>query len=149
MITDIRYNAVMVGDLEDGVKVWTEMFGLEPLNEVGTNQFGIKAQMLGVGDQPVIEVMTPANPDTALARMMEERKNERNPQGEGLYMIAVEVDDIDATIKNIESKGGRVMREDGNSNVAWVHPLGLHMVFVELQQKDSGSMGAAGRSSGS
>jgi methylmalonyl-CoA epimerase len=145
MITDIRYTAVMVEDLEEGIKLWRDFFGLEPLNEVRTNQFGIKAQMLGVNGQPVIEVMTPANKDTALARMMEERKNPRNPNGEGIYMIAVEVDDIEATIKQIQSKGGRVMREEGNSNVAWVHPVGLKMVFVELQQKGTGSMGAAGQ----
>ena len=146
MITDIRYNAVMVDDLDEGVKVWTYFFGLGPLNEVRTNQFGIKAQMLGNNGHPVIEVMTPAGPDTALARMMNERKNDRNPKGEGMYMIAVEVDDIEATIKGIESKGGRVQREEGNSNVAWVHPVGMHMVFVELQQRGTGSMGAAGSS---
>ena len=76
--------------------------------------------------------------------MMEERKNERNPKGEGMYMVCLEVDDIEATIKNIEEKGGRIQREEGNSNVAWVHPLGTKMVFIELQQRGAGGMGAAG-----
>ena len=145
VITDIRYNAVMVEDLDEGLKVWKDMFGLEALTEVSTNQFGVTAVMLGRDGQPVIEVMTPANPETALARMMNERKNPRNPKGEGLYMIALEVDDIEATIKQIESEGGRITREDGNSNVAWVHPLATHMVFVELQQKGSGNLGASSR----
>ncbi len=144
MITDIRYNAVMVADLDEGLKVWKDMFGLEALTEASTNQFGIRAVMLGKDGQPVIEVMTPASPESALARMMEERKNPRNPNGEGLYMIALEVDDIDATISTIESQGGRVTREEGNSNVAWVHPLSTRMVFVELQQKGSGNLGASG-----
>ncbi len=144
MITDIRYNAVMVEDLVEGVQLWKDLFGLEELNEATTNQFGIKAQMLGYAGHPVIEVMTPAGPDTALARMMDERKNPRNPKGEGMYMIALEVDDIEATIKTIEAKGGRIQREEGNSNVAWVHPLGTKMVFIELQQQGSRNMGAAG-----
>lgn len=144
MITDIRYNAVMVEDLDEGLKVWKDMFGLEALTEASTNSFGIKAVMLGLNGQPVIEVMTPANSDVPLAKMMEERKNPRNPRGEGIYMMALEVDDIDATIKQIESQGGRVQREDGNSNVAWVHPLSTHMVFIELQQKGTGNLGASG-----
>jgi hypothetical protein len=144
MGTNIKYNAVMVADLVDGVKTWCEMFGLEPLNSVSTNQFGVTAQMLGVDGEPVMEIMTPANPDTALARMMEERKNERNPQGEGLYMMCLEVDDIDSTISSIESKGGKIIREEGNAKVAWVHPLNLRMVLVELQEKGYRNLGAAG-----
>ena len=146
MITDIRYNAVMVEDLDEGLKVRKDMFGLEAQTAASTNSFGIKAVMLGLNCQPVIEVMTPANSDVPLAKMMEERKNPRNPKGEGMYMMALEVDDIDATIKQIESQGGRVQREDGNSNVAWVHPLSTHMVFIELQQKGTGNLGASGGS---
>ena len=146
MITDIRYNAVMVEDLEEGVQLWKDLFGLEELSQARENQFGIKAQMLGHNGQPIIEIMTPAGPDTALARMMNERKNERNAKGEGMYMICLEVDDIKATIENIEAKGGRIQREEGNDNVAWVHPLGTKMVFIELQQRGAGSMGAAGGS---
>lgn len=144
MITDIRYNAVMVEDLEEGVQLWKDLFGLEELSQARENQFGIKAQMLGHNGQPIIEIMTPAGPDTALARMMNERKNERNAKGEGMYMICLEVDDIKATIENIEAKGGKIQREEGNDNVAWVHPLGTKMVFIELQQRGAGSMGAAG-----
>ena len=146
MITDIRYNAVMVEDLEEGVQLWKDLFGLEELSQSRENQFGIKAQMLGHNGQPIIEIMTPAGPETALARMMNERKNERNAKGEGMYMICLEVDDIKATIENIEAKGGRIQREEGNDNVAWVHPLGTKMVFIELQQRGAGSMGAAGGS---
>ena len=144
MITDIRYNAVMVEDLEEGVQLWKDLFGLEELSQARENQFGIKAQMLGHNGQPIIEIMTPAGPETALARMMNERKNERNAKGEGMYMICLEVDDIKATIENIEAKGGKIQREEGNDNVAWVHPLGTKMVFIELQQRGAGSMGAAG-----
>ena len=146
MITDIRYNAVMVENLEEGVQLWKDLFGLEELSQARENQFGIKAQMLGHNGQPIIEIMTPAGPETALARMMNERKNERNAKGEGMYMICLEVDDIKATIENIEAKGGKIQREEGNDNVAWVHPLGTKMVFIELQQRGAGSMGAAGGS---
>ena len=135
MITDVSYAAVMVEDLEEGIKVWRDLFGLEALTEASTNAFGIRAVMLGKEGRPFIEVMTPANSDVALARMMEERKNPRNPKGEGLYMVSLDVDDMEATISQIEGQGGRVTREEGNANVAWVHPLSTHMVFVELRKR--------------
>ncbi len=77
MITDIRYVAVMVENLEEGVKVWQNLLGLEPLNEPSVNQYGIRAQMLGYQGRPVVEVMEPASPESALARLMEERKVRR------------------------------------------------------------------------
>ena len=40
--------------------------------------------------------------------------------------------------------GGKVIREEGNDKVAWVHPLNLKMVLVELQEKGYSNMGAAG-----
>jgi predicted enzyme related to lactoylglutathione lyase len=107
MIMDIRYVAVMVEKLEDGVKAWQELFGLEAVNQPSVNQWGIKAQMLGHQGRSVVEVMEPASADTALGRFMEERKNSRNPRGEGIYMISVEVDDLEATLREMEAKGGR------------------------------------------
>jgi catechol 2,3-dioxygenase-like lactoylglutathione lyase family enzyme len=135
MITDIRYVAVMVENLEEGVKVWQNLLGLEPLNEPSVNQYGIRAQMLGYQGRPVVEVMEPASPESALARLMEERKNPRNPRGEGVYMLSVEVDDLQETLRRIEANGGRVTREEGNDRVAWVHPLSLRHVFIELQER--------------
>mgnify|MGYP001225809602 CR=1 FL=1 len=37
MSTNIKYNAVMVANLEEGVEIWSKMFGLEPLNQISTN----------------------------------------------------------------------------------------------------------------
>jgi len=135
VITDLRYVAVMVEKLDDGVKAWQDLLGLEPINQPSVNQWGIRAQMLGRDGRAVVEVMEPARPDAALARLMEERKNPRNPRGEGVYMLSMEVDDLEATLRQIEAKGGRVTREEGNTRTAWVHPLSLHQVFVELTQR--------------
>ena len=137
MITDIRYVAVMVEKLEEGVQAWQDLLGLEPVNQPSVNQWGIKSQMLGREGRAVVEVMEPASSDAALARFMEERKNPRNPRGEGIYMLSMEVDDLEATIGQIKAKGGRVTREEGNTRTAWVHPLSLHQVFVELTQRRS------------
>ena len=135
MITNFRYAGVMVSDLDEGIALWKDLFDLEPINEINTNQYGVRAQMLGKDGKPFVEVMTPVGPDVPLAKMMEERKNPRNPGGEGVYLVAMEVDDLEATLKHVESKGAKVIRAEGNSNIAWIHPLSTKMVFLELSQK--------------
>ena len=117
MITNIRYAGVMVDDLDEGLQIWRDLFDLEPVNEITTNQYGVRAQMLGVDGRPFVEVMTPADPETPIGRL-----------------IAIEVDDLEATLKHIESKGGTVIRSDGTVSIAWVHPLSTKMVFIELSQ---------------
>ena len=50
MITNIRYAGVMVDDLDEGLEIWKDLFDLEPVNEINTNQYGVRAQMPGVGE---------------------------------------------------------------------------------------------------
>ena len=50
------------------------------------------------------------------------------------HPVAIEVDDLEAALKHIESKGGTVIRSDGTASIAWVHPLSTKMVFIELSQ---------------
>ena len=81
--------------------------------------------------------MTPSGPETPIGCQMEERKNAKNPKGEGGYLIAIEVDDLEATLAHIESKGGTVIRSDGTSSIVWVHSPSAKMVFIELPQAGS------------
>ena len=61
--------------------------------------------MMGDGQKAFIEIIEPTNPNSALSRFMEERARPQNPHGEGVYIIGVDVDDLEATIKNIRYFG--------------------------------------------
>jgi hypothetical protein len=47
----------------------------------------------------------------------------------------MQVDDLEGTVKRIESAGGKVTREPESENAAWVHPLSNGNVLVELLQR--------------
>ena len=50
VITNIRYAGVMVDDPDERLQIWKDLFDLEPVNEINTNQYGVRAQMPRVGE---------------------------------------------------------------------------------------------------
>jgi methylmalonyl-CoA/ethylmalonyl-CoA epimerase len=61
---------------------------------------------------------------TALARFVERR-------GEGVYALALVVDDHPATIANLEKNGAQIIRQESSSQ-AFVHPKTSHGILIDL-----------------
>ena len=68
---------------------------------------------------------------------MKERAIPSNPNGEGIYLVSIEVDDIKETVKQIQEQGGRVTMDEQSSNTAWVHPTSSNFAFMEITQPSS------------
>ena len=134
MLKRLRYFSVAVADLEAAVKTYQDLFGLEQMRPINETRWGFRATMMGNGDQSMIELLQPTDPDSAAARFMRERSNPLNPHGEGLYLVSFEVDDLEQAIEQIRAAGGRVVTEEASPNAAWVHPLSTHYVLIELMQ---------------
>ena len=135
MIQGLRYFSVAVTNLEETVKQYQDMFGLKQMTPIRETSWGFRATMLGNGETAFIEIVQPAKPDSALARHMKERARPQNPQGEGVYVVSVEVDDWEATIKNIRDHGGKVIQQPETPDLAWAHPLSTKYVLLELHRK--------------
>ena len=90
--------------------------------------------MMGNGTEALIEIIQPEDPNSALARFMRDRIGPGNPEGQGIYLVGIEVDNLKETVENVRAHGGRVAEEAESPNAAWVHPLTLRNVFFELQQ---------------
>ena len=127
---------VAVKDINQGVETFTKLFGLKPLEPIGQRRWGFLACGLGPTEdsEPLLIVVQPNDPNSPLARFMKERSNPLNPDGEGIYLAALEVDNVSETVEEIKAGGGRVIEEDESPNVAWIHPLSTHYAFIELQQ---------------
>ena len=138
MFKSIRYFAIAVKDLEESIERFGKLYGLQPMKEPSMGQWGFRSVMLASEGERMIELMSPPeDSDSALGRFMKERAIPSNPNGEGLYLIAVTVDDIEATIKQIESAGGRLIRNKDTPNTCWVHPTTSNFTFFELTQESS------------
>lgn len=129
---DLDHVAVATRDLDAAVATYRENFGLEAERWGDVPALGIRNAVLPVG-KAFIELITPLTGEGPVARFLEER-------GEGMYLIAIAVDNLDAAMEALRARGAQVMGEpvpmDGG-RMAFVHPSSAHGVLLQLVQRDA------------
>jgi len=127
----IDHIGIATRNLEEGLKVWRDALGLtvEASEEVADQ--GVRIAMLPVGDTRV-ELLEALSPESAVGRFLAKR-------GPGIHHIAIEVDDINASLTDLKSKGARLIDETprvgaGGCLIAFVHPSSTNGVLLELVQ---------------
>ncbi len=121
-----------VKNVDEAAKLYQETFGFKVTKSGNRPQSGIKNAYLKIGDAQ-IELVEPLEPGKGpVARFLQER-------GEGLYMIAFEVENMDSAIKSLKAKGVRLLGADPESRAkgasVFVHPQSTTGVLMELVQK--------------
>jgi methylmalonyl-CoA epimerase len=91
----------------------------------------VRAHFLSTG-QSTLEVLEPTAPDSPIAKYLDRR-------GPGMHHVALRVDDIDAALAHLKSRGIRLIDERARPGaegamVAFIHPSAAHGVLVELKQ---------------
>jgi methylmalonyl-CoA/ethylmalonyl-CoA epimerase len=130
----ISHIGVLVHDADAATKRWTESFGFTKFEDRTIEVEGIRSVFISVGgtwDEMVIEIMEPldkSNMDNALSRRLA-------TVGEGFYHLCLDVDDVDASGKELLARGMTVMTRDPIDAAAsgrWlVHPRDANGVMVE------------------
>ncbi len=130
----ISHIGVLVHDADAATEHWTESFGLTKFDDRSIEVEGIRSVFLSVGgtwNEMVIEIMEPldkSNMDNALSRRLAK-------VGEGFYHLCLEVDDVDASGRELADRGMTVlMRDPVNAEASnrWlVHPKDANGVMVE------------------
>ena len=127
----IDHIAIAVSSIDDALKVFGEVFGLkaEHIEEIPDQK--VKAATVRIGDVN-IEFVEPTDPESGVAKFVEKK-------GEGIHHIAVEVADIDAELKALESKGVALIDSQARKGLAgkigFLHPKSTKGVLMELVQK--------------
>ncbi len=134
MWENIRYFSVAFINIDEGIKLYEDMFGLKQMTPIREARWGFRNVMMGDGQKIFVEIIEPMNPNSAVARFMRDRSYPQNPHGEGVYIIGIEVDDLEAAIKRIRDNGGKVTQEPESPDTAWVHPLTMRFTFIELHR---------------
>lgn len=88
----IKYNTFIVKDMDESLKFYTEVMGFEVDSEHNPYP-GAKIVLLKGEGETMIELI---------------QNNENEP---GLFCIGMDVEDIDATLKELKSKGTKVTME--------------------------------------
>ncbi len=137
MIKDFTLVCIAVKDLEAAVKDYTEMFEMAVVERAENAELGYRTAQLSLGNT-LLELMAPITGDEEWASFLETR-------GEGAYLIGLEVDDIDAAVRQVTQGGGRIIRQERAKDgvrMAFVHPQDAHGVMVELLQAGPGAPAA-------
>ncbi len=130
----LSHIGVLVHDADAATRLWTESFGLKKFEERRIEVEGIRSVFISVGgtwDEMVIEIMEPldkSNMDNALSRRLAK-------VGEGFYHLCIEVDDVEASGKELVARGMTVLMRDpveADGAPRWlVHPKDSNGVMVE------------------
>ena len=132
MFTRIRAIHIAVNNVEEAAREYADKFGLVTSRSDILPEMGIKNAILPIGDA-IFELIEPLNPgEGPLASFLERR-------GEGVYMMALEVENLSETIESLRTRGVRMNSDDPESiargGPVFVHPKSTHGVLIELIEK--------------
>jgi methylmalonyl-CoA epimerase len=125
----IDHVVIAVQDLDAAVATYQENFGLTKVSEGEVPSLGIRNANLQIGDAH-IELMTPLSDQGPVADFLAK-------QGGGMYLLSLEVNDLDAAIAELQDKGVRVNVAQGGSGqrLAFVSPRATHGVLLQLIER--------------
>ena len=133
MIEKLDHIGVAVKDLDQAMKLYKDVFGIEPSLVYESSYTEAKIAFFPIGDVRV-ELIQPVSPESAMGKFLEKR-------GEGIHHIAYKVKDVDVSLSHVEAKGvqlidkkSRKVRED--ERIGFLNPKSTNGVLIELIQKD-------------
>ena len=122
---------IAVKDLDAALAFYRDALGLhvEVPEDVASQR--VRAHFIPAGPAS-LELLEATASDSAIAKYVEKR-------GPGLHHITLRVDDIDAALSQLKSRGVRLVDETPRPGaegalVAFIHPSAAHGVLVELKQ---------------
>ena len=127
----INHLGIATKDIDEALKFWSDALGLENVHTEIVEDQKVRVAMLPIGESR-IELLEPTSEDSPISKFLEKR-------GPGIHHIAVEVDDIAASLAQLKSQGMRLIDENPRIGaegclVAFVHPSSTNGVLLELVQ---------------
>ena len=132
-IKRIHHVTIAVRDLEGARLTFEQLFGAQGERAVDVPAFGIRAVDVPMGGD-VLQLASPVAGDNPVVRFLERK-------GEGFYNLALEIEDLDETVRELASQGVRVSEpielEPGvrSAFVTMASTHGLSVQLVEIAQE--------------
>lgn len=127
----INHLGIATKGIDEALEFWSDALGLENVHTEVVEDQKVRVAMLPLGESR-IELLEPTADDSPISKFLEKR-------GGGIHHIAVEVDDIEASLAQLKAKGARLIDESPRVGaegclVAFVHPSSANGVLLELVQ---------------
>lgn len=131
MIKKIDHIAIAVANLDEEIRRYRDVLGLEFHGTEIVPEQKVKVAFLKVGDV-FIELLEPTSPDSPISAFLEKK-------GPGIHHIALETPDIRASIQELKGKDVRMLNDEPRggahgAQIAFAHPKSFNGVLLELKQ---------------
>ena len=132
MVGKIDHIGIAVSNLDEAVKLYRDVLGLELHGTEVVPEQKVKVAFLPVGDTEV-ELLESTSAEGPIAKFIEAK-------GQGIQHIAFRVDDIEAALEEMKAKGMRLIDEKprygaGGAKIAFLHPKSTGGVLIELCER--------------
>lgn len=131
----LHHVGIAVAKLADAAAFYDGVLGLRAAGAEEVGSQGVRVAFYAAGDARV-ECLEPSRPDSPVGKFL-------NSRGPGLHHLAFEVDDIVASLAELQAKGVPLIdaaprRGAGGNQIAFLHPKGCGGVLVELVEAPRG-----------
>jgi len=129
MISGVEHIGIAVSNLDEALRIYETILGLKVGKIRVVEDQKIKVAQLFAG-QTKIELLEPTDEESPVAKFLKKR-------GEGVHHIALEVTDIDDSLRRAKEQGLTLVDEtprigvDG-FKIAFLHPKSTKNVLIEL-----------------
>ena len=131
MLKRLEHLGIACRDLEQSVRTWRDLLGLEleGIEEIPAQK--VRVAFLRAGEAR-IELLEPTDDDSPIARFIESR-------GEGFHHIAFRVQDLERMLEILADRGIRLVEKEPRegahgAEVAFIHPKAVGGTLIELCQ---------------
>jgi len=133
MIKKINHIGIAVNSIEEAVKLYTEVLGLDVKNIEVLEEQRVRTVIIPVGESK-IELIESTDPEGPIAKHIEKR-------GEGLHHIALEVSDIQGVLETLKQRGMPLVDEQPrtgveNTKIAFLHPKGTKILLEIVEPRE-------------
>ena len=127
-IKGVDHVVVRVKDIDQGIETWRDKFGMELDRTAESEALGIKQAFFQFETGGFLEIVAPINDESAVGKAVASR-------GEGLHTLSMEVDDLEATIADMQAKGVQLIGV--GSPQVFIHPKSANGILVQLTERKS------------
>ena len=128
-ITHIEHIGIAVKSIEEQLPYYENILGLKCYNIETVEDQKVKTAFFMVG-QTKIELLEPTSEDSTVAKFIEKK-------GEGVHHIAYATKNINDALKEVESKGVKLIDKEGRAGaegltIGFLHPKSTVFVLTEF-----------------
>ncbi|XP_048734563.1 methylmalonyl-CoA epimerase, mitochondrial [Ostrea edulis] len=131
-IGKINHVAIATPDIEKAASMFRDVLGAKVSEKNPQPEHGVYTVFVELGETK-IELLNPLGSKSPIQNFLDKNKSG------GMHHICIEVDDITEAMKDLKSKGVRLLSEEAKIGahgkpVVFLHPKDCNGVLVELEQ---------------